>query len=96
MKMRRLFSWTGLALCVAYLLFTAWLVHGAQSDADPKGTYILMALPITLQSAALDAIGAGGLLYGKPWSTAYAVLVPPTLLFLYAAGWWIERSARGR
>jgi hypothetical protein len=79
MKKRRLLSWTGLALCVAYLLFTAWLVHGAQSDADPKGT-----------------IGAGGLLYGKPWSTAYAVLVPPTLLLLYAAGWLIERSARGR
>lgn len=62
MKKRRLLSWAGLALCVAYLLFTAWLVHGAQSDADPKGTYILMALPITLQSAALDAIGAGGML----------------------------------
>ncbi|EKT4445559.1 TPA: hypothetical protein UM521_002835 [Stenotrophomonas maltophilia] len=96
MKMRRLLSWTGLALCVVYLLLTAWLVHGAQSDADPKGAYILMSLPITLQSAALDAIGAGSLLYRKPWSTAYAVLVPPTLLLLYAAGWLIERAARGR
>ncbi len=66
MKMRRLLSWTGLALCVVYLLLTAWLVHGAQSDADPKGAYILMSLPITLKSAALDAIGAGSLLYGNP------------------------------
>jgi hypothetical protein len=44
----------------------------------------------------IDAIGAGSLLYGKPWSTAYAVLVPPTLLLLYAAGWLIERAARSR
>ena len=103
MKMRSLFSWTGLALCGFYLLLSAWIVCEAQSNNDPKGAFILMGLPVMPLSAALKALVGGSLLYGKSWGVVYLLLMPPTLLLLYALGAlagrslkWIWRAVRDR
>lgn len=58
----------------------------AQANSDPKSVYILMQLPVMLQTAALDVIGMGGWLSGKTWTTVYLLVMPPTLAVLYAVG----------
>ncbi|RTQ90658.1 MULTISPECIES: hypothetical protein [Stenotrophomonas] len=79
-------SWTGIAICTLYLALTAWLVLDAQAHSDPKSAYILMQLPVMLQTAALDVIGMGGWLSGKTWTTVYLLVMPPTLAMLYVVG----------
>ncbi|AUI08612.1 MULTISPECIES: hypothetical protein [Stenotrophomonas] len=86
MRKPRGLSWTGIAICTLYLALTTWLVLDAQANSDPKGAYILMQLPVMLQTAALDAISMGGWLSGKTWTTVYLLVMPPTLVVLYAVG----------
>ena len=57
MRKPRWLSWTGIALCALYLALTTWLVLDARSNSDPKSAYILMQLPVMLQTAALNVIG---------------------------------------
>lgn len=86
MRKPRWLSWTGIAVCILYLALTAWLVLDAQGNSDPKSAYILMQLPVMLQTAALDAIGMGSWLSGKTWTTVYLLVIPPTLGALYLLG----------
>lgn len=86
MRKPRWLSWTGIAICTLHLALTTWLVLDAQAHSDPKSAYILMQLPVMLQTAALDAIGMGGWLSGKAWTTVYLLVMPPTLVVLYAVG----------
>ncbi|ACF52705.1 MULTISPECIES: hypothetical protein [Stenotrophomonas] len=86
MRKSRWLSWTGLAVCALYLALTTWLVLDAQANSDPKSAYILMQLPVMLQTAALNVIGMGGWLSGKTWTTVYLLVMPPTLVVLYAVG----------
>ncbi|PSM13287.1 hypothetical protein [Stenotrophomonas maltophilia] len=86
MRKPRWLSWIGIAVCALYLALTAWLVLEAQAHSDPKSAFILMQLPVMLQTAALDAIGLGGSLSGKSWTTVYLLVIPPTLAVLYAVG----------
>ncbi|TGP59064.1 hypothetical protein EN868_32635, partial [Mesorhizobium sp. M2D.F.Ca.ET.225.01.1.1] len=58
----------------------------ARSNSDPKSAYILMQLPVMLQTAALNAIGVGSWLSGMTWMTVYLLVIPPTLAVLYVLG----------
>lgn len=86
MRKPRWLSLTGIALCALYLALTAWLVFDARSNSDPKSAYILMQLPVMLQTAALNAIGVGSWLSGMTWMTVYLLVIPPTLGVLYVLG----------
>ncbi|WP_294989588.1 hypothetical protein [uncultured Stenotrophomonas sp.] len=86
MRKPRWLSWAGIAVCTLYLALTVWLVLDAQTNSDPKSAYILMELPVMLQTAALDVIDMRAWLSGKTWMTVYLLVVPPTLAVLYAAG----------
>jgi hypothetical protein len=79
MRKPRWLSWTGIALCALYLALTTWLVLDARSNSDPKSAYILMQLPVMLQTAALNVIGVGRWLSGMTWITVYLLVIPPTL-----------------
>lgn len=86
MRKPRWLSLTGIVLCALYLALTAWLVFDARSNSDPKSVYILMQLPVMLQTAALNAIGVGSWLSGMTWMTVYLLVIPPTLGVLYLLG----------
>jgi len=86
MRKPRWLSWTGIALCALYLALTTWLVLDARSNSDPKRAYILMQLPVMLQTAALNVIGVGRWLSGMTWITVYLLVIPPTLGVLYVLG----------
>jgi hypothetical protein len=88
------FSRTGIFLCAVYLIAVAVCVGMATSASDPKGSYVLLQLPLALQFAFLDAIGALRYFAGLSWPTAYAVLGLPTLVFLYYAGAVMESMLR--
>ncbi|WBS04730.1 hypothetical protein OU994_10835 [Pseudoduganella sp. SL102] len=52
---------------------------------DPKGSYVLLQLPIALQLAALpDSLLQR--MGGMSWTMAYLAIWPPTVLALYALG----------
>ena len=86
MRKPRWLSWTGIALCALYLALTTWLVLDARSNSAPKSAYILMQLPVMLQTAALNVIGVGRWLSGMTWITVYLLVIPPTLGVLYVLG----------
>ncbi|HDS1145472.1 MULTISPECIES: hypothetical protein [Stenotrophomonas] len=86
MRKPRWLSWTSIAVCTLYLALTAWLVLDAQANSDPKSAYILMQLPVMLQTAALNVIGMDAWLSGMSWTTVYLLVIPPTLPVLYAVG----------
>ncbi|MBH1490540.1 hypothetical protein [Stenotrophomonas muris] len=86
MRKPRWLSRTGIALCALYLALTTWLVLDARSNSDPKSAYILMQLPVMLQTAALNVIGVGRWLSGMTWITVYLLVIPPTLGVLYVLG----------
>jgi hypothetical protein len=81
------FSRLGLALASAYVLVTAFCVLASNSaNADPKGSYVLLQLPIALQGSLLHALGLGDFLRGFSWTEAYFALGLPTVIALYAIG----------
>ena len=83
----------GLAFCVLYLAVTAFFVWASSgSDVDPKGAFVLLQLPITLQLAFIDWLGVDQSTGGWSWGVSYAVIVPLTLLFLYCIGWAIGKT----
>ena len=75
----------GLILCITYIVLTLLCCYSAYG-ADNKGNFVLLQLPISLQLALLDLLGFLDQLYGLSWVSAYAWIMPPTLIFLMLIG----------
>lgn len=92
--MRRV-SLTGLALCLPYAAAIALCLWGAHdAGGDDKGRFVLLQLPIALQSAALHALGLSRWLHGMSWTIAYLLLVPPMFAGGYLLGHALEAGVR--
>jgi hypothetical protein len=82
----------GLVLCIIYLIIVGlFLSAGLASGEDPKGQFVLLQLPISVQLAILDELGLT--LYFKNWSwpIAYAAFIPPACFGLYFIGIFVTR-----
>jgi hypothetical protein len=86
-------SRAGPLFCSIYLVAVAICV-GMAVGADLKGRHVLLQLPLALQFALLDALGATRYLAGLSWPVAYALVGLPTLLVLYYAGAMLESMLR--
>lgn len=87
-------SKTGLALCLVYLAASSLCVATALGAGDDKGRYVLLQLPLTLQAAALDSLGARTLLRDLSWPVAYLLIGSATLAVLYVTGMALGAIAR--
>jgi hypothetical protein len=88
-------SKTGLTLCALYALgITVCIALVFLGDGDPKGRYVLLQVPIALQSALVVGIGMAPLLEDISWLAAYALLAGPVFVLLYTLGSAIDRSRR--
>lgn len=86
-------SRTGLLLCVPYAaLIAGCIAFVFLGSADPKGSYVLLQLPIALQSALVAGIGLAPRLESISWPAAYALLAGPVFALLYGLGALIDRS----
>lgn len=78
----------GLGLTGIYAAGTAAALVAALcwvASGDPKGSYVLLQLPIALQLAALpDSLLRR--MGGMSWTMVYLVIWPPTVLVLYGLG----------
>lgn len=85
----------GLWLCVTYLLFTCLCALALiYPSADSKGNFVIAQIPIALQLALLDSVGLADFQFLKNWTfpLAYALLVPPTIVFIYFASLPLART----
>ena len=83
----------GFILCFLYLVVVAFCVWGAiDASSDPKGTFVLLQLPLALQLAILDSLGLSSALYELSWPAAYVLIGLPTLGLLYCVGWVLDKS----
>lgn len=82
----------GITFALVYLLPSMTCVAMALSSGiDSKGSFVLLQLPITLQLAALSALGMADSLRDLSWDGGYLFLGLPVLLALYGFGRWLER-----
>jgi|SRR5690554_2009110 len=84
---------TGTVLCSLYLITSIGCVVWALVSNDPKGSYILLQMPIVLQHGLLLALDATHLLKNMNWTGLYLLLGVPMLGFLIAMGNIIEFTA---
>ena len=85
-------SKVGLILCFLYSAIIGLCVWASlSSSGDPKGEFVLMQLPLTLQMAALHWLGLSSALSNLSWVGAYFLIAPPTLAVLYGLGWGIGK-----
>jgi hypothetical protein len=83
----------GLLLCALYVAATVvCLVLANQAGGDLKGQFVLMQAPLTPVLALMYSAGMIGLVRDLGWVSAYAVLYPMELGFLYGAGWLLTRA----
>ncbi len=89
---------TGLALCGLYGVLSALSVLGSVLQSDPKGSFVLLQVPLVPALGLAFALGGEHYVEGMSWVSAYVVFMPATLAMLYAAGWAFGRlwSARHR
>ncbi len=92
--MSRKISIVGVVFCAIYAFISLALIALAMSEADPKGKFVLLQLPIVLQMALVDSVGLEALLSGLSWPMAYLFLGLPTLLLLYFVGAQLQRVLR--
>lgn len=86
----------GIILCAVYALIIAACVAAAFSSGDPKGWYVVLQLPIALQSTLIAVFGLVPLVEHLNWLEAYVLLASPTFAILYGLGWAIERLHKGK
>ena len=86
---------TGIVLCTIYLALTTVFVAFALATSDPKGRFVLLQIPIAQQDKLVRSWGLGWLLEDMSWVTAYALLVPATLIVLYIAGLVLNHMVSG-
>lgn len=85
-------SRTGLILCAIYTLASvATWVYASTRTGDPKGTYVLMQLPVALAHAAAWKLGLLPLLEPLPDIVVWVLFFLPTLAVVYGAGWLAGR-----
>ncbi|WP_368563329.1 hypothetical protein [Pseudoxanthomonas sp. UTMC 1351] len=85
----------GLTLCLFYLAFAGLCIWASwESAGDPKGSFVLLQLPLALQLGFLDWLGLGSLLSRASWPVAYSVIGSLTLIALYLSGWLVSRAIR--
>jgi hypothetical protein len=85
----------GLTLCLVYAALSGLCIWASlDSVGDPKGSFVLLQLPLTLQLGFLDWLGLGPLLSGMSWPVAYSVIGSLTFVGLYIFGWLISRAIR--
>ncbi|MCC4614377.1 hypothetical protein LL963_20150 [Xanthomonas campestris pv. esculenti] len=87
--MRRV-SIGGLLLCLPYLAVTLLCVWAANASTDPKGSFVLLQLPLTPQLEVVHAVGATAFLEHLSWAWAYALLYQPMLAGLYLLGYGLQ------
>ena len=80
------FSKTGIALVVVYLLLSISLIVYAQFITEPKGKFIFLQMPIVFQHALLLELNLTSYLEDISWPTKYLSLMPPMLFSLYLFG----------
>jgi hypothetical protein len=85
----------GLTFCLIYVAFAGLCIWASlDSSGDPKGSFVLLQLPLTLQLGLLDWLGLDSLLRGASWPAAYSVIGSLTLVALYLSGWLVSRVIR--
>lgn len=81
-------SRTGFAFCAMYLSASIAIWTYASSIAgDPKGTFVLMQIPIVFAHAAAWKLGLLPLMASLPNMVVWALLFLPTLAAIYSIGW---------
>lgn len=76
----------GLILCTLYVTISALCIWAGVASSDPKGSFVLLQLPLALQATLLHSLGVDRFLGNLSWPTTYAVLGLPTLAILYSVG----------
>lgn len=85
MENRWWFNKLGLILCSLYIILTLLCFYIAY-DADNKGNFVFLQLPIVFQLSLLNLLDLSSLLYGWSWVSVYLLIMPPTLLLLTVIG----------
>jgi hypothetical protein len=81
-------SRTGRFLCSAYAAVTlASICFALVVDNGSAGRYVLLQLPIALQTAMAYSWGLAHLVEDLSWPAAYGLFAIPTFFALYLAGW---------
>ena len=81
---------TGIVLTIIYITTLVVCAIWAQFVSDPKGQYVILQLPVSLQHAVLLFVGATNLLSGMSWPVIYVVLGIPMIVMLILLGYLIE------
>lgn len=84
----------GVILCAVYAVIIVLCV-GITSGADPKGKFVLLQLPLVFHDALIFKLGLNRYFEKMSWLETYLALVPPTFIFLYAVGFFIEKIGSG-
>jgi hypothetical protein len=85
----------GLAFCLVYVALAGLCIWASLDSAgDPKGSFVLLQLPLVLQLGLLDWLGLSSLLRGASWPVAYSAIGSLTLAVLYLSGWLVSRAIR--
>lgn len=84
----------GIVLCQIYAFIIAMcIVIALLKEGDPKGKFVLMSVPISLQQAALKELNIvipRGQFY---WLQAYVLIGLPTFMLLYFIGRLVDEEA---
>jgi hypothetical protein len=84
-------SRTGRLLCSAYAVFILGSTCFAlMIENGSVARYLLLQLPIALQTAAAYSLGLAQLVEDLSWPAAYGMFALPTFFGLYLAGWVID------
>lgn len=76
----------GLTLSTLYVTTSVLCILAGVTSSDPKGSFVLLQLPLALQAALLHSLGIGRFLNNLSWPTVYVVLGLPTVAILYGTG----------
>lgn len=93
--MNKRFSKTGAALVLVYAVITVGcFIASFVTQGDPKGSFVLLQLPITLQIGPFQALGQGKFVASLGWVASYVIFGIPTIFGLYFVGNMIGRAFR--
>jgi hypothetical protein len=82
---KRKISYIGLSLVGAYVGVTALCLIAAVTTQDPKSHFVLLQLPIALQTAIIPH-EMWNYLSWISWPLAYVLFALPSVFMLYAIG----------
>lgn len=89
----------GLILCTLYVAISVLCIWTGATSSDPKGSFVLLQLPLALQATLLHSLGVNHFLDNLSWPAVYALIGLPTLAILYSVGAAVgsitQRLARG-